>query len=174
VWWRIQHGVPTPVGLAMTSWREEELDGPRSPLPEPTDDVAFPRLDGVLLRKLPIGAIAELTRERIGDAYGKYAAWLGDESWEPTESMRDLARRHGAVGDAFKAGRTKRDLGEDHYREVAQVYAAAVRTGKPTQAVAEHFQVAKSSAAKKVARARVKGFLPATQRGRVGRLTEEL
>jgi len=62
----------------------------------------------------------------------------------------------------------------EHYEEVAAVYRAAFAAGKhPTKAVADHFGVSKSTAAKKVSRARELGLLaPARQRGVAGEARE--
>jgi hypothetical protein len=67
----------------------------------------------------------------------------------------------------FEAGRGSR-LGRSHYEEVAEVYAAARRSGgKPTQAVKEHFGVSYSAAAKYVQRARHDfGLLTRTSQGK--------
>jgi transposase len=55
----------------------------------------------------------------------------------------------------------------EHYAEVAEVYRTAYRLQQsPTQAVADQFKVEKSTAAKYVARARERGLLPQTSRGK--------
>lgn len=188
VWWRVQHGVPTPVGLSMTSWATDEdfyQGGPQlrfQPVlgEQYSDDhpdappVELPRLDGQLLRSLPMGGILDALREQMRLMLTQER----DQSGWPEEWRRSFAQwqqETAADRDAFESGRRGRDLGDDHYREVAEVYARAVQDGRPpTAAVADHFTVQKSSAAKKVARARERGFLPKTSRGRVGPLTKEL
>ncbi len=185
VWWRGQHGVPTPVGLSITSWSDGNLAD--CALPDARADVALPPINGRLVRSLPMGQILEAAREQVG-------VQLAEQARVGARRVRELveARRpaHGAVAEArlltqaektkdlraaLESGRRGRDLGEDHYREVAAVYAAALREGRPpTKAVQEHYTVEKSTAAKKVARARERGFLPKTTRGRAGSATEEL
>jgi hypothetical protein len=58
--------------------------------------------------------------------------------------------------------------------EVAAIYMAAWRArGNPTKAVAESLSLSRSAAAKRVARARQAGLLPATTKGRpAGRGTD--
>lgn len=178
--WRIQHGVPTPVGFSLRSWItevESEFSGDHNSLPYDHDDVELPRVDGRLMRDLPMGALLDASRALLTRRLRYEAHALegfGDEA-EWTEGLlrwRDDVTEHLAALDGAKRGR---DLGNDHYREVAEVYAMAVQAGKPpTAAVAEHFTVEKSSAAKKVARARQRGFLPPTTKGRVGPLSKDL
>lgn len=177
VWWRVQHGVPTPVGLSVTSWVDEEDPdnaGLAIDLPRATDDVPLPRVDGQLLRSLPVGGIVAALREQTRQVLSQER----DQTGWPEEWRRNFARFREETAEereAFSSNRRGRDLGAEHYREVAAVYAQAVQDGlPPTVAVAEHFHVEKSSAAKKVARARARGFLPKTTRGRVGPLAEEL
>lgn len=179
IYWRAQHGVPTPVGLDIKSWREW---GGR--LPRPTDDVAFPPVTGRLMRELPVGQLVEKTLDL-------WAQHLHPE-WDPvhnpmeadtldqfvalqpmwSEYVQQLEKEREAVDSNMRHGR---DLGDDHYRRVAGIYATAVQAGeRPTQKVADTLTISKSAAAKQVARARKRGFLPSTSRGRVGRLTEEL
>ncbi|CAN5388826.1 hypothetical protein BH10ACT8_BH10ACT8_11320 [soil metagenome] len=55
------------------------------------------------------------------------------------------------------------------HQAVAEVYVAAWTAGdSPTRAVAEHFTISHSAAAKRVSRAREAGFLPQTKQGRAG------
>lgn len=188
VWWRAQHGVPTPVGMSLTSWTDDTgSSGPHNLLPASTDDVALPRLDGQLLRALPVGQVLETTRAQLRDRLRESLAGATryldemDEQQKPAHHAVAEARlqtwteQTEDIRDALDSGRRGRDLGDDHYREVAAVYARALQEGQPpTKAVAEHFTVEKSTAAKKVARARERGFLPKTTKGRVGPVTEEL
>lgn len=58
-------------------------------------------------------------------------------------------------------------LGDDTYRRVADVYTAALRQGlPPTKAVALAERISQPTAATWVRRARERGFLPKTTRGR--------
>ncbi|PKQ22323.1 MAG: hypothetical protein CVT65_13975 [Actinobacteria bacterium HGW-Actinobacteria-5] len=170
VWWRTQHGVPTPVGLSMKSWVDESetrYSGWHNNLPGPREDVALPALSGKMLRSLPLGRFLDETLARY-DALLHLPSYAQDRTWyAETQPERD----------AIEAGKRSgtRDLGDDHYRLVARIYSEAVeRRQPPTKAVAEALTIAKSSAAKQVARARERGFLPPTTRGRVGKTREEL
>lgn len=184
VWWRAQHGVPTPVGLSLTSWTDDErASGPHNLLPSPTDDVALPRVDGQLVRRLPVGELVETTRTALQGVLTETLAGAVQHLVELQPAHRAVAEARlqnwteqtQDLREALDSGRRGRDLGDDHYREVAAVYAQALQDGRPpTKAVQEHFTVEKSTAAKKVARARERGFLPKTTRGRVGPVTEEL
>ena len=166
IWWRLQHGVETPVGFSITSWvtdQDRRASGPHNNLPTEDADVVLPRIDGQFIRSLPMGGLIGASRD--------YMSWL--LNLETTDSV--WKEQTSAERDAINSTRRGRDLGDDHYQEVAQVYSDAVNSGHPpTIAVATHFTIAKSSAAKKVARARERGFLPPTSRGRIGPLTEEL
>ncbi len=175
--WRLQHGIPTPVGIEVRSWvtpQEARVSGWHNNLPDAAADVDLPRIDGQTMRNLPWGAIIEASREAMTDLLERDP----DTSDWPAEWVKGLAAWRddtAAERNALREGRRGRDLGNGHYREVAEVYARAVQAGQPpTMAVAAHFQVEKSSAAKKVARARERGLLPPTTRGRIGRLREEV
>lgn len=190
VWWRIQYGVPTPVGISLRSWitnQESEFSGNHNRLPYDTDDAELPHVDGRLMRELPMGALIDASRALLGeglrhDLWATYdnpqflaeglAKGMGPQFPGVLAHLRESVAEDLAAVEGPKHGR---DLGNDHYREVAQVYAAAVQAGEPpTVAVAEHFTVEKSSAAKKVARARQRGFLPPTTKGRIGPLSKDL
>lgn len=63
------------------------------------------------------------------------------------------------VGSKIYCGRGRpTEYGEDHYREVARVYRSSL--SKPTQAVAEAFDVKRTTAANWVRTARQLGLLP--------------
>lgn len=176
VWWRVQQGVPTPVGLEIRGWITEDeykSSGPHNRLPLPSEDAVFPRIDGQLMRSFQMGALLDESRRLMVQhlqADRDETGW--PEGWKT--SYADWRASVAEERTALEGTRRGRDLGPDHYREVADVYAAAVQDGcPPTAAVADHFTVSKSAAAKKVARARQRGFLPATSKGRIGPLTEE-
>lgn len=183
VWWRPQRGAATPVGIDVRAWLSSEGRAPLGragyPLPRAADDVEFGAIGSRLIRDLPIGRIVDETREILmrtskvahGATDVPHPA-LDDDAWRRiTQDVADLVPRP----EEMQPKRGGRDLGDAHYAEVAEVYRAAARVGQPPRkAVAEHFTVSESSAAKKIARARERGFLPKTSRGRIGRLTEEL
>lgn len=64
--------------------------------------------------------------------------------------------------------RRRRRISRQLLEEVASVYRAAVETGAPTMAVADHFSVSTSTAAKWVSRAREQELLGKTTPGRSG------
>jgi hypothetical protein len=69
-----------------------------------------------------------------------------------------------------KARRRGKQLPDEHYQQVAQIYRDALKTGrKPTKAVAEDLHTAYSNAGRWVVEARRRGFLePAPGAGRAG------
>lgn len=180
VWWRVQHGTATPVGLELTCWQDDEWDPELKTafgmLPEPGADTEFPVIGSQMVKALPIGQILSQSRQALLESLTSDQLPFG---W--SEEDRDLFEQEQAelrdeFEPALQAGvRGARDLGDAHYAEVASVYAGAVREGRPpTAAVAAHFTLSKSAAAKQVARARERNLLPKTTRGRVGKLSEEL
>ena len=65
--------------------------------------------------------------------------------------------------------KAKRRLTDEDLREVAEVYGQALaEKGNPTQAVADHFFIARSTAGNRVMKARKRGFLKPTTPGRAG------
>ena len=166
IWWRSQHGMPVPVGLSLKSWvthEESRATGWHNALPGPEDDVAFPAITGKMLRALPFGEFIETTHQQ-------YANLVNLPSWR---NWPGSAADRAALSSGRRVG--TRDLGDDHYEQVAQIYRDAVQQReKPTMAVAQAFTISKSAAAKQVARARERGFLPPTSRGVVGPTKEGL
>ena len=65
----------------------------------------------------------------------------------------------------MRAGRTSRDITPQLLERVAAVYRDNI-TGRPTKAVQHHFQVSQRMAAEYVSRARKRGLLPPTKRGK--------
>jgi hypothetical protein len=129
------------------------------------------------LRSVPLGKLVNEFLERLrkdprsashrlvsgtADDFREAADKLGSRHTESeAEAIQQLAsepRRGGRKGH-----------GDRHYAAVAEVYAIAwAGGGHPTKAVAEHWSVAKTTAAKWVLRARELGFLQPTTRGRPG------
>lgn len=64
-----------------------------------------------------------------------------------------------------RAGRTSRDITPDLLERVAKVYRDNI-AGHPTKAVQHHFQVSQRMAAEYVSRARKRGLLPLTKKGK--------
>jgi len=115
-----------------------------------------------VLRKLPFATIvADLRRENAEGDIGFYDSLEG----QPGFDRATLQRLKAAAAAEMAAPR--RETGQ--LSEVAAVYRQAWEDGRsPTQAVADHFSISQSAAAKRVSRARQVGYLPLTTRGRPG------
>jgi hypothetical protein len=86
-------------------------------------------------------------------------AFVGLET--PPEDLPELTRFVGRM----RAGRTSRDITPQLLERVAKVYRSNI-AGTPTKAVQHHFQVSARMAAEYVNRARKRGLLPPTTRGK--------
>jgi hypothetical protein len=185
--WRVQHGAPVPVGFSVRAWESDPESptgmprnvesAPRSGrvLPWAAANQELPAVGSAMMRGLPVGALLRESLERLADALESPAP--GEDA--PAEWVEAHAQWRAATREARQAVRegpdNPRRLGDEHYRRVADIYRDAVRNGEPpTAAVADALTVSKSAAAKQVARARERGLLPRTSRGRVGNLREEL
>lgn len=121
-------------------------------------------LRGEVLRRLPMAEV-ELKRRQ-------WAELLADDG--PLSGHADNDRRRSDHAAFVSTGRGRTLVGPDGaplpadeaLEEVARVYLEAWQVGEPTLAVAEAFSLSRSAAAKRVARARERGFLPKTTRGR--------
>ncbi|MGI5436195.1 hypothetical protein ACQEV4_01435 [Streptomyces shenzhenensis] len=85
-------------------------------------------------------------------------------AWIVSKSVRKGidSRKESASGVEANEGRKRHRITAQHLEEVASVYAQASKVGEPpTRAVAEHFSVAHSTAAKWVGKARQAGLLKA-------------
>ncbi len=101
-----------------------------------------------------VSGTADDHREAADDLAGRHT----ESEAEAIQQLASEPRRGGRKGH-----------GDDHYAAVAEVYATAWTDGvHPTEAVAEHWTVAKTTAAKWVSRARELGFLEPTTKGRPG------
>ncbi len=184
--WRVQHGAAVPVGFSVRAWESDPKSptgmprnvesAPRSGrvLPWAAADQELPAIGSAMMRGLPVGALLRESLERLADVLEKPTPEGASAEW--VEQYAQWRADMHEVRQAVREGPDNpRRLGDEHYRRVADVYKAAVRSGEPpTAAVAEALTVSKSAAAKQVARARERGFLPRTSRGRVGNLREEL
>jgi hypothetical protein len=129
------------------------------------------------LRSVPLGKLVnkflEGLRENPRSASQRLVSGTADDMREAAD---ELSGRHTALeaeaiqqlaSEPRRGGR--KGHGDDHYAAVAEVYATAWADGfHPTKAVAEHWSIAKTTAAKWVFRARDLGFLEPTTRGRPG------
>lgn len=111
-----------------------------------------------LLRSIPFGRfVADKRRQRHGTLLRLATGYAGQRSEALAE--RQL--------DEYAAGKPR--YGEDHWRDVAEVYREAHRSGEaPTRAVAEVFGVSRTAAGKWVARCREAGLLGRTEQRKAG------
>lgn len=82
----------------------------------------------------------------------------------PDTNQAEYAETIGFLGRQ-RGGRTTRDITPELLRRVAKVYRDNIAK-HPTKAVQSHFQVSQRMAAEYVSRARKRGLLPPTSRGR--------
>jgi hypothetical protein len=152
-----------PVGLEIRSYRGRDEAWP----PElPVWDQNPPVLTTSVLRELPFATmIADLRRETAAGDIELYDRLEGQPGFH-TEAERAELRQLKSAAAADLAAPRRNTTG---LREVAAVYRQAWKGGRPpTQAVADHFTISQSAAAKRVSRARQAGYLPPTTRGRPG------
>lgn len=162
--------------------RNDDDEAPQYAVPSAEDEVEFPALTSSLLRALPLGQLLEAAREELTERFdfsGLTKETVDSDLIPWTQALAAKIEEWGAQAAPELEGlgrrRGGRDLGDAHYDEVARVYRESLRdAGNPTSAVASHFTISKSAAAKKVSRARDRGFLPPTTQGRVGRLSKDL
>ena len=114
------------------------------------------------LRRFPVGRLMEESR-RSHEALAQWAA-------EAVPGRREEQLADARLWEKSRAGRSgPKGYGAEHFVEVATIYQREALLGrKPTQAVARHFVVSKSAAAKWVAKARTMGLLPPAQKGKAG------
>ncbi len=91
--------------------------------------------------------------DRIDDEFNHVVQFPEDEAGH----LRFIARR--------RAGRTSRDVTPELLGRVAEVYRKNI-TGHPAKAVRQQFQVSPRMAAEYISRARKRGLLPPTTRGK--------
>ena len=103
------------------------------------------------VRRVPVG---ELMRRCVA-----VATWVRhpERGWELSNEAASAAER--------KLSPTGRPIADAELSEVARVYTEH-QGSTPTQAVAAHFHLSPSGAAKRVAKARRAGLLPPTVKGR--------
>lgn len=155
--WQVIGGRTECVGVTVRTWNEDgDMREGLEPRPLRTGD----------LRALPFASI--VTTERALQARAGLQHLRRMEGWDgdADDASHDRWEREEATP---QPGRPPM-YGEDHYREVAEVYLAAWQRGDaPTKAVAEHFPASRSAAAKWVSTARTKyGLLGPATPGRAG------
>ncbi len=126
----------------------------------PSWDEDPPILQTSILRDMPLHSIVSDMRREMAEQSEGFVAWLAAQpefaTPEDQEGLRQLTASWREPPGSVSG-----------LAEVARVYDEAWRAGKPpTKAVAEHFVISDSAAAKRVSRARVAGLLPETTRGR--------
>lgn len=161
--WAVTAGRIECVGVEARSCREENEDWPPE-LPSWSDEP--PALTWDVWRSLPVPTMVRDLRQGLANLDAQWwRAWADDPTLSADQDGR--WRRRAAEAEARVAGPTALPLSV--YDEVARVYVAAWKAGKaPTQAVAKHFTISASAAAKRVMRARQTGALPPTTRGKGG------
>jgi hypothetical protein len=104
-------------------------------------------------------------RESAAGDIGFYDSLEGQPEFDSEAYRAELRRLKSAAAADMAA--PHRETGR--LAEVAAVYRQAWKRGRPpTEAVADHFTISQSAAAKRVSRARQAGYLPPTTRGRSG------
>lgn len=160
------------VGIEFRSFGETQLERwIHDELPEKGESTGV--VSASLIRTLPVGRlISEAKQTAIRHAE------LTANPQPLSEETRELERRSGVEGalDAFLASRAIRAraavlpalrAGRPPIYDPAEIAEVYLRGGAaPTLAVAEHFHISRSAAAKRVARARESGFLDKTTQGK--------
>lgn len=122
-------------------------------------------LTGEVVRRVPVGTIVAEARRRNAQSQRAVVQALGRPENAGHGVDADNVR---AVAELFDA-RARRTWDDSHLRAVAEVYREAwIEGGHPTLAVAEHFNVARSTAAKLVRAARDRQLLGESVAGRAG------
>jgi hypothetical protein len=128
------------------------------------------------VREIPLATVIDDVRREVVKLYEVASERLDsfhERDGEPrskayAEELRSLAAKFEPTAGESGRGRP-RQYGAEHFIEVARVYAEAWRKNRPpTTAVAKHFNVSPSAAAKQVARARDLGLLGETKKGTPG------
>ncbi len=102
--------------------------------------------------------VASVTYRMERDKDGKVTAYAPlPGSKTHTDAVRFVGR--------LRSGRTSRDITPQLLQRVANIYRENI-DGYPTKAVQHHFQVSQRMAAEYVSRARKRGLLPPTKKGR--------
>jgi hypothetical protein len=149
---------------AFTLWRARTLHNvvQTERMDEPYDitDTTTAEISSEGLRKVPA---SRLIRWAILAAHHRFAGAEGRRGELEPPNLDEWAHLFTTEGR-----RRRRRLDDSHFREVAAVYRSALRFGRPTQAVADHFVTGKSTAGRWVVEARRRGYLGKTVAGRAG------
>ena len=114
-------------------------------------------ITATVYRQLPLLAVAEQVLQKIREKQREFIVG-------PYEGEGDVVGRHTHGG---KTGRPRGTTTTPTVEEAAEVYLRCARQGSssPTVDVANELNISRSAAAKRVARAREAGLLPATTQG---------
>ena len=110
-----------------------------------TDQPSPAELKSEVWRSIPLGQLADRAYEQVVEKFIRHSAHS-----DPALDAK------GIVG--VKRGGRPPLYDREHFVEVARVYREAKDRRRPTEAVAEHFGVSKSAAAKWIARASIAEF----------------
>jgi hypothetical protein len=173
--WRDAHRVPWLIrvlwanvegrlecaGFEIRSYREGAQEWPPG---LPARDQGPAILTTTTLRELPFATIvADLRREKARVHRG-FIDFLAAQPENQSEADQAALRRLRSAGTRRTAA----------LADVAKVYRQAWQNGRPpTRAVAAHFKISQSAAAKRVSRARQAGYLPFTTQGKPGARRQE-
>lgn len=140
------------------------------------DDHGHPRCRQLEIRALGDSEITGDTLRRI-----PVGRWLGvlmaAAAWKvtgPTTMQTGMPRSERAAfyeryAQGARQGRQGTPVGDDHLRQVAELYRAALdRKDPPTQTIADEMHAARSTAARWVAKARERGILGPALPGQAG------
>lgn len=118
-------------------------------------------LTATILRSIPFASITGAMRSRLP---GLAAIARSFDAWAAEQSGASAPNRPSVSDHTL---RRRKRLDDAHYEKVAKVYREAKT--RPRAAVADHFYVAHSTAARWVTECRERGLLPKTSRGRAAR-----
>ena len=148
--WQDIDGRAECIGLELRGYSTGRDDDPAAEwLPLAGD--ASPVLTASVLRRLPIATLLAQTRDQ-NRVHASFSVDLDDDQQADAASLWSTT-----------------PPGEARYRLVAEIYKAADQRGMnrtPTKTVAVRFGISHSAAAKLVGRARERGFLPPTTKGK--------
>ena len=119
------------------------------------------------LHNLPLGRLIRdqtlIASREIDDVPRRFRRW---------ESIKEAEEAKGAVALQYRKRPASRPqaLTDERLAEVAEVYRQNISTGKPSLAVAKHFNYSPTSARRVVREARLRGLLGAAKPGRGGEI----
>jgi hypothetical protein len=142
---------------------------PRAGFPEIVEATRAVHLND--LREIGLQALIDRERSNGAKRYVEYVRLHGKP---PGPDVTDGIERwtweaiEGRAAEPFThPARRGPDVTPDEYQMVAEIYQRAYAAGEnPREAVAEHYSISPDAAAKRVQRARERGWLPPTERGR--------